>query len=312
MRLDVEALVRAVWEEACLPRFRWWGLGIFAPLVRDASCWSSEGMSGLGDVVRGEKWGRVLERLVGAGVYFQLVAGENKAAAAVTLRIPGSSPIEFAEGGGFLRAAVAGAFAEFEGSRSGARGRGPGSLRWAMPQKWRPSAFPRRTGSWGVQGGRRYGRSGGAHAAKAGFGEGEAEVDGELATASSARRYQFGFGDGLGVVAEMTVEFSGGVETAGWRSATTEQVAGKAQAQLRGIEQLTSPGGRVGRGQGVAATGTGAPLIGAGLLVREWFVHARRKGRPAAPWIRLQRCLRRCRELHRFDFGGARHPVLAA
>ena len=61
-----------------------------------------------------------------------------------------------------------------------------------------------------------------------GFGEGEAEVDGEFSEAAGVGEEDagFGFGDGLGEIAEVAVEFAGGVEAAelefdlrrsGWR-----------------------------------------------------------------------------------------------
>jgi hypothetical protein len=48
------------------------------------------------------------------------------------------------------------------------------------------------------------------------FGEGEAEVDGEPSEAAGVGEQdaRFGFGDGLGEIAEMAVQFAGGVEAA--------------------------------------------------------------------------------------------------
>ena len=96
-----------------------------------------------------------------------------------------------------------------------------------------------------------------------GFSEGEAEVDGEFSEAAGVGEEDagFGFGDGLGVVAEVTVEFGGGVEAAQLEL----DLAGAVGKGAGFLKVLGGLGGIIWEEEageeGVAAADVGVPVV---------------------------------------------------
>jgi len=96
-----------------------------------------------------------------------------------------------------------------------------------------------------------------------GFGEGEAEIDGVFSEAAGVGEEDagFGFGDGLGEIAEVAVEFTGGVEAAElevYRAGAIGKGAGvlKVHSGLAGIIGEEHFGK-----EGVAATESVIPIV---------------------------------------------------